>query len=177
MNKRLLIALTAILVIIALMFAFVACNKDGSDEVDPTPDSDELTETAFFTAVREVENPNFDISITDDADTVIYSIDTNGVVYDPFDLDEEGGSFAPSSTSLDYEHDLFSSTSISGQKFVGEIRNPLVFLGIEDESINVSNTKVTIELQGSNNKLKNVKITSNATIGNDGFKLTITVTP
>ena len=177
MNKRLLIALTAIFVIIALTFAFVACNKDkNGDDPGPNPDPDKLSETAFFTAVREVENPKFDISIADADDTIIYSIDSNGVVYNPFDL-EDCGSFVPSSTSLDYEHDLFATTSINGKVFTGEIRNPLEFLGIADDSVSVSNTKVTIELQGSENKLKNVKITSNAEIGSDGYKLTVTVLP
>ena len=180
MNKRLLITLTTILVIIALTFAFVACNKDGKgDDVTPTPDPDNLSETDFFTALQEVTNPKIDVMIADYDDTVIYSIDANGVVYEIEDF--EGLAPVPQITGgVNFDAQTFSSTSISGKVLTGEVRNPLAFLGIEDESVTVTNTKVTIEVKvDGDNKitLMQAKITSNATIDDIGFKLTVTVLP
>ena len=184
MNKRLLIALTTILVIIALMFAFVACNKEGSDDVVPTPDSDELTETAFFTAVNEVTSPSFDIMILDSEDSLVYSRDANGVEAYAIKEFEGLGDFAEQAGgSINYDAEMFSTTSISGKKFTGDVRNPLAFWGIEDDSVSIPNTKVTIEvnIETKNDKesivLKQLTIASNATIDGIEFKITIKVTP
>ena len=184
MKKNLWITLVALVVIVASIFVFVGCKKNGKG-VDPGPsDGSELTETDFLTAAQELENPNFIISIygvSGEETTEIYSKSSSGGdPYDPWDLDEELGEFTSGNAQFEYNHEAFSTTSITGKLFTGDIRSPIAFLGIDDTTIDVTRAKVTIELTGSNNRLNNIQIIYNATfddIDNMAYKVVITITP
>ena len=179
MKKSIWITVISIIAIISLMFVFTACKDNDVTPVDPPTDG-ELSETTFFTAASQIEDPEIIISITvveDNKTKEIYSRSSNGSETNPYNLPIDGGSYIDATANFEYRGDAFSSTSISGKLFTGEVENAKEFLGITDDSVSIENAEVVIELKGTNNVLKSIEVTFDIIISELSYKAKITLNP
>lgn len=177
MKKSILITIVSIIAIISLVFVFTACKDNNETPVDPPVDG-ELTETTFFTAAHNISNPSILISIMSVADNVeVYNRSSNGSESNPYNLPIDGGTYVDATANFEYRGDAFSSTTINGKLFTGTIENPKEYLGIDDASVTMSNGKITIELKGSDNALKEIEVSFELTVDEIAYKATITLNP